>query len=114
MQNEVISMDDRTLDINMDVEMDDQAQQQLTQEQEQQEAEAASQGLREVLRDYDLSKIIEALGVNDVLDIISAHTIMDHVVYIVKVRKDMKEPGSRRMIFRREVLALAEEIESEW
>jgi hypothetical protein len=54
------------------------------------------------------------LGESDVLDVLGAERIMDYVRYLAIERTDMREPESQRMIFRREVLALAEEIGSEW
>jgi hypothetical protein len=115
MQNEVFIMTDQIRDFNqeemdMDVDMNNAAQQQLIEAQARYEHEQAQSNLREVLRDYDLKDIISALGVSDVLDAISAHTIMDYICYLVIQRIDMREPGSKRMIFRREVLALAEAI----
>jgi hypothetical protein len=56
--------------------------------------------LKEVLRDYNL-------------DAISAHRIMDYLCYLSMERTDMREPGSKRMIFRREILALARRIEAQ-
>lgn len=107
-------MDHQLKDFNeMDVDMDDQALKPLEQEQEQQEAETAATGLREVLREYDLSNIIRELGESDVLDALGAHRIMDYVCYLSMERTDMREPGSKRMIFRREILALARRIEAQ-
>jgi hypothetical protein len=107
-------MNDNFEGFNLDREIttDNAAQQQLNQEQARYEHEQAQSNLREVLRDYDLKNIISALGVSDVLDAISAHIIMDYVVYIVMTRIDMRESWTRRMIFRREVLELAERINS--
>jgi hypothetical protein len=76
--------------------------------------EQEGQSLRDILRDFDLGDIVRELGIGDVLDVISAHDIMDYVCYLVMQRTDMREPGSKRMIFKREVLELAERINSEW
>jgi hypothetical protein len=78
-----------------------------------QEVEAvAAPSLKEILLDHDISQIIDVLGESDVLDVLGAERIMDYVRYLAVERTDMREPGSQRMIFRREVKRLADEINS--
>jgi hypothetical protein len=105
-------MDHYSEESNMDVEMDDAAQQQLIEDEARYEHEQAESTLREVLRAYDLKDIIEALGVSDVLDCISAHAIADYICTIVMQRTDQREPWTKRQIFKREVVALAERVGS--
>ncbi len=70
------------------------------------QATTQQRSIKDQLREWNLSDIIQALGVSDLLDAIDSHAICDHLVYVAMHRKGEQ----RAKVFRREVLSLAQQI----